>query len=218
MNRFITRALITVFILVVVACAVPVVEETGEATASTPPAVRRKGAPRAAPAPPSWAPTTPSPSSSISEMQARYESIVLPPVSGKKPYVASMDLRGSGGPQAENIAAALSDPLRNELVNTGYCKVCDRANMETILKEVGFQQSGCTSSECVVQVGRILGVEKIITGSVGKLGNTYNISLQLIDVATGLVDRSVSETAACQEGELFYLVGIAAKRLCMAQN
>jgi len=105
--------------------------------------------------------------------------------------------------------------LRVELQGTGYFRVCDRANIETVMAEIGFQQTGCTSSECVVQVGRVLGVEKIISGSISKLGDTYIISLQIIDVATALVERSVSEKAACTEGDLVYLMGIAAKKLCL---
>jgi|GEM_PF-2679301 len=150
-------------------------------------------------------------------IKRKYNSIVVPPHSGEKAYVAVLDLRGASGSDSERLATALSDPLRVELQSTGYFRVCDRANIETVMAEIGFQQTGCTSSQCVVQVGRILGVEKIISGSVSKLGDTYIVNLQLIDVGTALVEKSISEKAECKEGELVYLLGIAAKKLCLGK-
>jgi len=48
-----------------------------------------------------------------------------------------------------------------------------------------LQQSGCTSQECAVDVGRILGIRKIITGSVTKLSeNLWQVSVALIEVET----------------------------------
>ena len=43
--------------------------------------------------------------------------------------------------------------------------------MEDILKEQGFQQTGCTSDECVVEVGKIIGVQQMVGGSISKVGN-----------------------------------------------
>jgi len=156
-----------------------------------------------------------SPTSEDITVRKKYDLIVLPEPPATKPYVAVMDLNGVGGAETGNIAKTLSDPLRVEFQKTGYYKVCDRTHLDMVMKEIGFQQSGCTSSECAVQVGRVLGVEKMITGSVGKLGNSYIITLQLIDVSTALVEKSVTETAECKESELIYLMGIAAKKLIL---
>ena len=51
--------------------------------------------------------------------------------------------------EAPDLAAsaqrALSDRLRTELFNTGRFAVMERNKMEEILKEKGFQQTGCTN-------------------------------------------------------------------------
>lgn len=151
------------------------------------------------------------------DLSAKYESIKLPPKTGDKPYVAVMDMKGVGGEEQVKTAAVLTDLLRTELSNTGYFKLCDRANMDQVMKEIGLQQSGCTSSECVVQIGRVLGVSKMVTGSISKLGKSYIITLQIVDIETALIVKSVSERAECKEEELYYLVGIAAKKLCIEQ-
>jgi len=42
---------------------------------------------------------------------------------------------------------------------------------------LGFEQkkqlSGCTDTSCMVAIGGALGVDKIVTGTVGKLGESY---------------------------------------------
>ena len=62
--------------------------------------------------------------------------------------------------------------------------------MDDILDEQGFQQTGCTTTECAVEMGRMLNVQKMISGTIGKLGATYTIDLSLIDVETAQIERS----------------------------
>jgi hypothetical protein len=62
--------------------------------------------------------------------------------------------------------------------------------MESILQEQGFQQSGCTSTECVVEMGKLLNVQMIISGSIGKVGKIYTIDISLIDVKTARIEKS----------------------------
>jgi hypothetical protein len=66
-------------------------------------------------------------------------------------------------------AGIITDRIRDELLSTGYFRVLERAEMETILKEHGFQLTGACEQSCAVQIGKVLEVKKIITGSVGKL-------------------------------------------------
>jgi hypothetical protein len=74
----------------------------------------------------------------------------------------------------------------------------ERGEMESILKEQGFQQSGvCTDKSCIVEMGQILGVKQIFAGSIGKIGGMYTISTRMIDVATGEVRFSVTLDCKC---------------------
>jgi TolB-like protein len=59
--------------------------------------------------------------------------------------------------------------------------------MEEILKEQGFQQSGCTSSECALEAGQLLNVEQMVTGSISKVGEIYSVEVRLIDVESGKI-------------------------------
>src|SRR5262245_5101418 len=48
-------------------------------------------------------------------------------------------------------ASALTDRFREELLKSGRFTLVERAQMDQILNEQAFQQTGCTSSECAVQ-------------------------------------------------------------------
>jgi uncharacterized protein (TIGR02145 family) len=88
----------------------------------------------------------------------------------------------------------LTSTLSTELVNTGTVRVMERSQMEKILQEQGFQKSGaCDGSECAVEIGKILTVDRIVLGNVGRFGNAYSLSLRMVDVQSGEVLRSVSK-------------------------
>jgi TolB-like protein len=104
--------------------------------------------------------------------------------------IAVLPLEGSGIESSE--AQVLTDELRSVLVQSGQFVVLERSNMESILKEQGFQLSGCTSAECALEAGKLLGVSKMVAGSVGKLGELFNISIRMFDVETGQIEKTVS--------------------------
>lgn len=111
---------------------------------------------------------------------------------------AVVDLEVKGG-VSPGVASMLSDYLRTQLVNTNKFTIVTRENMEQILKEQQFQMSGCTSQECIVQIGQLLGVRKMFTGSIGKVGDSFLINLKIINVQSGQIERA--ETERCDQCE-----------------
>ncbi len=100
---------------------------------------------------------------------------------------------GPGLTAAETVL--LTDNLRASLAELGEVELLDRTNMDRILAEQTLVLSGsCEQEGCTVKVGRLLGVQKLVGGSVGKLGETYVLTLQLTDIATGKIERSVQKT------------------------
>jgi hypothetical protein len=77
-------------------------------------------------------------------------------------------------------AATLTDRLMSEMVSTNAVIMVERNQMNEILEEQGLQQAGCTSAECAAEVGALLGVQNMVSGSVGKLGNTYTVDAKMI--------------------------------------
>jgi LysM repeat protein len=87
----------------------------------------------------------------------------------------------------------LTELLRTALLRTGLFDVMERAKMEDILYEQGFQLSGCVTTQCVVEAGQSLAVRNMVAGNVGRVGNTYAVSLRVFDVETGRTVSSVTE-------------------------
>ncbi len=58
--------------------------------------------------------------------------------------------------------------------------------------EQDFQMTGCTSNDCAVEIGQLLGAQQMLSGSIGKFGTVYTIDMKIIDVETGRVLRTTS--------------------------
>ncbi len=110
--------------------------------------------------------------------------------------VMDLDAEGLSGSEARIISAR----LRSDLFNTGRFVVFERNKMEDILKEQGFQLSGCTSNDCIVEIGKLIGVHKIVSGNVGKIGNLITINIRLIDVESGEVTKTANDDCDCEIG------------------
>ena len=110
-------------------------------------------------------------------------SILLTTSLFSKEIIAVLDLEQIGlTPQEAKI---LTQRLTTELISLDKYQVVERNNMDKILKEQKFQHSGCTDSECAVEIGQLLNCDFIVIGSVNKFGDIYAIDARLIDVGLG---------------------------------
>jgi TolB-like protein len=90
----------------------------------------------------------------------------------------------------------LSANLASELLRTGKFRVMERSQMDVILKEQGFQQSGaCSGDQCAVEMGKLLAVDAMVLGTVAKVGETYTLNARLVNVQSGEVMQSVSRNS-----------------------
>jgi len=111
----------------------------------------------------------------------------------KLPTVAVLRLESSKIDTAD--LEVLRDALTVELQNSGVVRVMERSQMNAILSEQGFQSSGsCDKSECAVEVGKLLAVDRMVLGSAGKIGDTWSVTLRLVRVETGEVAASVRDS------------------------
>jgi len=110
----------------------------------------------------------------------------------KRLAIALMPFEGRG--ITANDAMAMSDRLRAEVMACNVYDVMERAEMEKILKEQAFQLTGaCSDVSCIVQVGQLVAVSRMIGGSISKVGNIYTVEARLINVETGAIEKSVVE-------------------------
>jgi len=105
------------------------------------------------------------------------------------PVLAMMplDSRGVG----KNEVSAITDNLASKLQQSGKFRIMERSQMDQILKEQNFQQSGaCDGNQCAVEMGKLLGIDRMVIGSVGLVGSTYTFNLRMIDVGSGEAVRT----------------------------
>lgn len=111
----------------------------------------------------------------------------------KLPQIAVLPVQGDESLTPQQLQF-ITGQLTAELVKTRTFTVLDRGQMDFILKEQGFQQTGvCNSSECQVQMGQLLGVEYIVAGALVRFGNKHALRADYIDVASGRVAHSVDQ-------------------------
>ena len=128
--------------------------------------------------------------------------------------IAVLDLEATGISESE--ARSLSNNMRvqitrvissDEFKKTSavmYTAV-ERSQMDKIFEQFEIQDTGCTDISCAVEFGKMLSVERIIIGSVGLVGETYTININIVDVETakilnvadyrlrGAIDRLLNE-------------------------
>ncbi len=70
----------------------------------------------------------------------------------------------------QDIGKGISDLLVNKLVNDGTYRVIERQALDKILKEQNFSNSDRADTTTAAKIGRVLGVDTIITGDITQFG------------------------------------------------
>jgi hypothetical protein len=100
-----------------------------------------------------------------------------------KTKVALISVASSSPALAEYIIGRLEAAL----VDSGVLTVMDRANLDKVRAEQGFQMSGEVRDESAKAIGRLLGAGAIVTGSFVDLGDAYGLTLKAINMETAAV-------------------------------
>jgi curli biogenesis system outer membrane secretion channel CsgG len=113
----------------------------------------------------------------------------------------------------DNLGAAAADELTTQLVKTGKFTVIERAQLNTILAEQSLGASGAVTPATAAKVGKLLGVQLIMTGSITQfsiqrtsvgisqfgVGGSYSNAESKMDVR--LISTETGEILAVAEGQ-----------------
>ncbi len=116
---------------------------------------------------------------------------------------------------SQSGALTLTESLRVTLGDSDYFNIVTRSDMEKILKEQDFQRSSSSDTQCLVEMGKILAVEKIIGGTVGRVGDTFSLSVRMIDVESGKIDHSVLKNISGKEDRLLDAMPVLGSELAL---
>jgi TolB-like protein len=124
--------------------------------------------------PPSPPPVTPKPESATATLVGERLSIAVLPFESK----------GIGG---ELGGIDLLDKLVTGFVNLNRFKVIERAQLEQILSEQKLGMSGVIDASTAAQIGKGIGVDAVVVGSVTRAQNAVTIDARLIDTETAAI-------------------------------
>jgi len=86
-----------------------------------------------------------------------------------------------------NISNYIIDEMTVAFLRMGRFTVVDRAQLDLVTQELHFQMSGEVDDATAQSIGRLMGVQFIITGTFAPLGNFHRFMARLIEVETAAV-------------------------------
>jgi TolB-like protein len=100
----------------------------------------------------------------------------------EKPHMAVVDLEVAGGVEP-SIGRALSEAVAAEVAAKGFFQVISAKDIQTLLGHERQQQLlGCSEqSSCMSELAGALGARFVLAGSVAKLGDAFQLTLEAID-------------------------------------
>ncbi len=84
----------------------------------------------------------------------------------------------------------LGNYLRTEVSKIDTYEVMDRYDQLYLSKTKNISLEDCYGKLCLVEVGKSLGVDKMMTGLIDPYGETIVVTLNLIDVKTGVIEKT----------------------------
>lgn len=96
-----------------------------------------------------------------------------------------------------NVGSGIADMLTTALVESKKFTVVERNELDKVLKEQGLGQSGLVTQQSAAQIGKLLGVELLVTGSVSEFGTKKDKVGGALRQLSGFNIGVSSETARC---------------------
>jgi TolB-like protein len=84
-------------------------------------------------------------------------------------------------------AVFVMDELEFLFVDSGYFKVVDRKTLDQVRSEQNFQMSGEVDDNSAVNIGKMLGANIVVTGTITSAGGGQRLSLKALDVMTAQI-------------------------------
>ncbi len=102
----------------------------------------------------------------------------------------------------QDMASLLTDTIRDEIVKTAAYSVMEKSRMIALLEDERFPLLNCSTKNCAIEAGRILGVQAVVLGALGKIGKNAYLSLSIVNVKTETIEFSVDDKCPGGKEEL----------------
>ena len=85
------------------------------------------------------------------------------------------------------MGKVFSEVLTTSFVNSDAFKIIEREQIEKVVKELQLTQSGIIDPSSAKQIGKMVGADAILTGSVIKFGSDMRVDARIIEVESGII-------------------------------
>lgn len=110
-------------------------------------------------------------------------------------------------------SSMLGTILRLELQKLNYYNVIDKYDAEYLIQKNQLQIDKCFGRMCMVEAGKALQVDKVIGGSFEIIEKNLVVSLSLIDVKSGSVEKTFSKEYLTLDKELRLITELSLRQL-----
>ncbi|MCX7918899.1 MAG: DUF1566 domain-containing protein [bacterium] len=113
--------------------------------------------------------------------------------------VAVVDFEAIGSGVDREFGKGVAEILSSALIKSKKYRVIERSALLKVLKEQKLQMTDLVDTKSAVEVGKFLGAETIVTGSIIKMGKSYTLTPRFIDVQTATAKESENLTCTNEE-------------------
>ena len=106
---------------------------------------------------------------------------------------------------SEQFSAYVLEELSDRLVRGKKLVVVDRRELDLIRQEEQFQLSGEVSDESAQAIGKKLGAQLIVSGSLTPMGNTYRLRIRVLSVESAAIEAVSSSDINAKESKVVLL-------------
>ena len=99
----------------------------------------------------------------------------------------------------KEVGKYVQEDITTALVNSGQFNVVERLKLQSVLDELKLAQLGLTDPEGAKQVGKLLGADVILTGTLAATGEEWNVNLRLINTESGLITSAFNRKGRLHE-------------------
>lgn len=121
--------------------------------------------------------------------------------------ILNLDAKGVSQVEAEvlseklrsHITQLVQSPTFSARSDKDNYEVIERQDMDKIFEQFDIQNTGCVSDSCAIEFGRMLQADRILQGTIGKVGDTYSVSARIVSVET---TRTIANTDRQYRGSI----------------
>ncbi len=107
----------------------------------------------------------------------------------------------------------MGDITRVELSKIERFRMVDKYDVNYLVEKNDLQIDNCYGKLCLVEIGKVLQVDKMLTGSVELFQDVVVVTMRLIDVGTGQIDKTEVVEFLNLRNQVQLMIGITLKKM-----